>query len=199
MYVCIPKLIFIFAVDVKEGEQSVERDILDNMIDSIADLVVQAMKNCSSQEVILSRACLVLGKLSFRSNYKTALVETPECTEMLKWCLDTYEDNKLIQRCTRDTLIRLGQTVPAKPPKPYRNEEYLSPEKQSSNNNIVSNSEVSTKITDIETPQSPVNNIYADDASISSSISNQSSVIASSAKKKNKGFGFFRNKSKNMG
>ena len=40
-------------VDSKEGDQTEERELLDSMVDSIADLVVQAMKNCCSQEVII--------------------------------------------------------------------------------------------------------------------------------------------------
>ena len=201
-------------VDVKDSEQSEERDILDGMVDSIADLVVQAMKNCSAQEVILSRACLVLGNLSFRTNYKTALVETPECTDMLRWCLDSFEDNKLIQRCTRDTLTRLGQSVPPKASKSPNKEEYPSRGRHSSTDSLASNNTISSKLTHIEPsrqssnnsgpPQSPALesvkgiNSFADDSSVSSNMSNQSSVIANSARRKSKGFGFFRNKSKSM-
>lgn len=85
------------------------------MVESIADLIIQAMKNCCSHEVILSRACLVLGNLSFRKNYKNTLLETPECCDMLEWCMDSYEDNKLIQRCAKDTLQRLGKLMVESP------------------------------------------------------------------------------------
>eukprot|EP00814_Leptocylindrus_danicus_P018861 CAMPEP_0116017012 /NCGR_PEP_ID=MMETSP0321-20121206/7806_1 /TAXON_ID=163516 /ORGANISM="Leptocylindrus danicus var. danicus, Strain B650" /LENGTH=1145 /DNA_ID=CAMNT_0003487147 /DNA_START=20 /DNA_END=3457 /DNA_ORIENTATION=- len=96
--------------------ENLERQILDDMVESIADLIIQAMKNCCSHEVILSRACLVLGNLSFRKNYKNTLLETPECCEMLEWCMDSYEDNKLIQRCAKDTLQRLGKLKVESPP-----------------------------------------------------------------------------------
>lgn len=198
--------------DSKEGDQTEERELLDSMVDSIADLVVQAMKNCCSQEVILSRACLVLGNLSFRSNYKSSLVETPECINMLRWCMETYEDNKLIQRCTRDTLQRVGEIVPPKPSKSKSpgNEASLRKRAQSNESSLNSSTlgQESNQDGPVEkdTAEQPQSTAYmgersrlsssGEDDSISSNYSGRSSVLAKS-KSKGKGFGFFsRSRSK---
>lgn len=196
-----------------EGEQNKEKELLDSMVDSIADLVVQAMKNCCSHEVILSRACLVLGNLSFRKSYKTSLVETPDCMEMLEWCYDTYLENKLIQKCTRDTLVRLGKKFPPKPPKPNKSKSSAAEESSKNTKNNIERSRSSSSsltaalqeqgqisqdsMSNSDTTRTGALTQEDDDVSAITSSSERSSVIASPRQRKSeKRFSFFRSKSK---
>mmetsp|Transcript_16781 Transcript_16781/g.21796 ORF Transcript_16781/g.21796 Transcript_16781/m.21796 type:complete len:363 (+) Transcript_16781:23-1111(+) len=199
--------------DALEGEQNKEKELLDSMVDSIADLVVQAMKNCCSHEVILSRACLVLGNLSFRKSYKTSLVETPDCMEMLEWCYDTYLENKLIQKCTRDTLVRLGKKFPPKPPKPNKSKSSAAEESSKNTKNNIERSRSSSSsltaalqeqgqisqdsMSNSDTTRTGALTQEDDDVSAITSSSERSSVIASPRQRKSeKRFSFFRSKSK---
>ena len=126
--------------------------------------------------------------------------------------METYEDNKLIQRCTRDTLQRVGESVPPKPSKSKSpgNEANLRKRAQSNESSLnsstlgqESNQDGPLEKDTAEQPQSTAYmgersrlSSFGEDDSISSNYSGRSSVLAKS-KSKGKGFGFFsRSRSK---
>ena len=70
-------------------------------------LVVDAMQNFCSSEAILNRACLVLHNLSLTDEYHTTILWTPNCYQMLEWCLRNYRSDHVLQQSARGTLHRL--------------------------------------------------------------------------------------------
>lgn len=92
------------------GEGS-EKEMLDDMVDQIVNLVVLAMKNFCSSEAILNRACLVLHNLSLTQAYHSALLWTPNCYQMLDWCLANYRTDQVLQQSAAGTLHRLQITL----------------------------------------------------------------------------------------
>lgn len=88
-----------------------EKDMLDESVSQIANLVVLAMKNFCASESILNRACLVLHNLSLTEDYHTTLLWTPNGYKMLEWCLANYRTDKLLQRSAAGTLHRLQTTL----------------------------------------------------------------------------------------
>ena len=88
-----------------------EKEVLDNMVDDIINLVVKAMKNFCSSEAILNRACLVLHNLSLTQEYHTSLLWTPNCYQMIEWCLANYTTDQVLQQSASGTLHRLQMTL----------------------------------------------------------------------------------------
>jgi hypothetical protein len=91
-------------------EQS-EREMLDDMVNQIVQLVVTSMKNFCSNEAILNRACLVLHNLSLTPEYHEAILWTPNCYLMLEWCLANYQTDQILQQSAAGTLHRLQTTL----------------------------------------------------------------------------------------
>jgi hypothetical protein len=88
-----------------------EKEMLDDMVDQVVHLVVLAMKNFCSSEAILNRACLVLHNLSLTPEYHEALLWTPNCYQMLDWCLANYRTDQVLQQSAAGTLHRLQMTL----------------------------------------------------------------------------------------
>ena len=88
-----------------------EKQIIDELVGEIADLVVRAMKNFCSSEAILNRACLVLHNLSLTQEYHSTLLWTPNCYQMLEWCLANYRTDQVLQQSASGTLHRLQVTL----------------------------------------------------------------------------------------
>lgn len=96
---------------IREVTDSSEREIIDEAVSEIASLVVQAMKNFCSSEAILNRACLVLHNLSLTHEYHSTLLWTPNCYQMLEWCLTNYRTDQVLQQSATGTLRRLQMTL----------------------------------------------------------------------------------------
>jgi hypothetical protein len=94
-----------------EVNDTSEKEILDEVVGNIAELVVNAMKNFCSSEAILNRACLVLHNLSLTHDYHTTLLFTPNCYQMLEWCLANYRTDQVLQQSATGTLHRLQITL----------------------------------------------------------------------------------------
>ena len=92
------------------GDES-EKEVLDNMVEDITNLVVKAMKNFCSSEAILNRACLVLHNLSLTQEYHSTLLWTPNCYQMIEWCLANYTTDQVLQQSATGTLHRLQMTL----------------------------------------------------------------------------------------
>ena len=91
--------------------QNSEVEMLDESIEDITNLVVVAMKNFCSSEAILNRACLVLHNLSLNVAYHKVLLLTPNCYQMLEWCIGNYRHDNVLQQSACGTLSRLQQTI----------------------------------------------------------------------------------------
>merc|ERR1712238_278731 len=79
------------------GEKS-EKEMLDASVGQISNLGVQVMKNFCPSEAILNRASLVLHNLSLNVEYHTILLWTPNCYQMLEWCLGNYPHDHVLQQ-----------------------------------------------------------------------------------------------------
>jgi hypothetical protein len=93
------------------GSNSSESEILDDSVENICNLVVIAMKNFCSSEAILNRACLVLHNLSLNQKYHHVLLWTPNCYQMIEWCLANYRQDTILQQSGGGTLQRLQLTL----------------------------------------------------------------------------------------
>jgi len=78
--------------------QNSEVEMLDESIEDITNLVVVAMKNFCSSEAILNRACLVLHNLSLNVAYHKVLLLTPNCYQMLEWCIGNYRHDNVLSK-----------------------------------------------------------------------------------------------------
>lgn len=94
------------------GETS-EKEMLDANVGQISNLVVASMKNFCSSEAILNRACLVLHNLSLNEEYHSILLWTPNCYQMLEWCLGNYPHDHVLQQSAGGTIQRLNATLSA--------------------------------------------------------------------------------------
>jgi len=94
------------------GELS-EKEMLNASVGQISNLVVVAMKNFCSSEAILNRACLVLHNLSLNEEYHSILIWTPNCYQMLEWCLGNYPHDLVLQQSAGGTIQRLNATLSA--------------------------------------------------------------------------------------
>eukprot|EP00978_Attheya_sp_CCMP212_P027003 scaffold89939_cov54-Attheya_sp.AAC.1 len=88
-----------------------EREMQDENVSQIANLVVVAMKNFCSSEAILNRACLVLHNLSLNEDYHTTLLWTTNCYQMLEWCIANYRHDHVLQQSAGGTIQRLQATL----------------------------------------------------------------------------------------
>jgi hypothetical protein len=96
-----------------EAGETTEREMLDASVGQITNLVVVAMKNFCSSEAILNRACLVLHNLSLNEEYHGTLLWTPNCYQMLEWCIGNYPHDHVLQQSAGGTLNRLNATLSA--------------------------------------------------------------------------------------
>ena len=92
-------------------EDSSEREMLEDTVDQLVGLVVAAMKTFCASEAILNRACLVLHNLSLTQEFHEPLVLTPNCYQMLEWCLANYPTDQVLQQSAAGTLHRLQITL----------------------------------------------------------------------------------------
>jgi hypothetical protein len=90
-----------------------EKEMLDASVGQISNLVVVAMKNFCSSEAILNRACLVLHNLSLNEDYHSILLWTPNCYQMLEWCIGNYPHDHVLQQSAGGTIQRLNSTLSA--------------------------------------------------------------------------------------
>lgn len=88
-----------------------EKEMLDESVGQITNLVVVSMKNFWSSEAILNRACLVLHNLSLNESYHRVLIWTPNCYQMLEWCIGNYRRDAVLQQSAGGTLQRLQMTL----------------------------------------------------------------------------------------
>jgi hypothetical protein len=93
------------------GIDTTEREMLDEVVDQIINLVVLSMMNYCANEAILNRACLVLHNLSLSPSYHSAMIWTPNCYQMLEWCLGNYRTDQVLQQSAAGTLHRLQTTL----------------------------------------------------------------------------------------
>jgi len=93
------------------NNEATEKEIIDELVGEIGDLVVRAMTNFCSSEAILNRACLVLHNLSLTPGYHETLLWTPNCYQMLEWCLANYRTDQVLQQSASGTLNRLQTTL----------------------------------------------------------------------------------------
>lgn len=99
------------AVSAGEIGESSEKEILDESVGHIANLVVVAMKIFCSSEAIMNRACLVLHNLSLNDEYHRILLWTPNCYQMLEWAMGNYRFDQVLQQSAGGTLQRLQRTL----------------------------------------------------------------------------------------
>ena len=92
-----------------------ERDMLDEMVVPLVDLVVRCMKTFCSSGAILNRACLVLHNLSLAQEYHRHLLMAPYCYQMLEWCVGNYRTDQILQQSAAGTLHRLQSTLSSDP------------------------------------------------------------------------------------
>jgi len=97
--------------DGRKTRTSIEKEMLDENVGKIAQLVVLAMKNFCTTKAILNRACLVLHNLSLNREYHSTLLWIPSCYEMLQWTMTNYPNDKVIEQSASGTLQRLQQTL----------------------------------------------------------------------------------------
>mmetsp|Transcript_28933 Transcript_28933/g.69834 ORF Transcript_28933/g.69834 Transcript_28933/m.69834 type:complete len:481 (-) Transcript_28933:1362-2804(-) len=93
------------------NNKTTEKEIIDELVGEIGNLVVRAMTNFCSSEAILNRACLVLHNLSLTPGYHETLLWTPNCYQMLEWCLANYRTDQVLQQSASGTLNRLQATL----------------------------------------------------------------------------------------
>jgi len=94
-----------------ELNETTQKEIIDELVRDIASLVVHVMKNFCSSEAILNRACLVLHNLSLTEEYHVILLWTPQCYQMLEWCVANYRSDQVLQQSATGTLHRLQSTL----------------------------------------------------------------------------------------
>jgi len=103
------------AADIREQVGDVndctEKEMLDEAVVHITNLVVVSMRNFCGSEAILNRACLVLHNLSLNEKYHRVLLWTPNCYQMLEWCIANYRNDMVLQRSAGGTLQRLQNTI----------------------------------------------------------------------------------------
>jgi len=96
-----------------ELNETTEKEIIDELVGDVASLVVHVMKNFCSSEAILNRACLVLHNLSLTDDYHVILLWTPQCYQMLEWCVANFRSDQVLQQSATGTLHRLQSTLAA--------------------------------------------------------------------------------------
>merc|ERR1712166_1333420 len=96
-----------------ELNETTEKEIIDDLVEDVASLVVRVMKNFCSSEAIINRACLVLHNLSLTEDYHSILLWTPQCYQMLEWCVANFRSDQVLQQSATGTLHRLQSTLAA--------------------------------------------------------------------------------------
>jgi hypothetical protein len=96
-----------------ELNETTEKEIIDELVGDVASLVVHVMKNFCSSEAIINRACLVLHNLSLTDEYHCILLWTPQCYQMLEWCVANFRSDQVLQQSATGTLHRLQSTLAA--------------------------------------------------------------------------------------
>ena len=81
--------------------------VLDTLREKIAKLSVAAMKTFWSSESILNRGCLVIHNLSQSPIFIRTLLDTPDCYQMLKYCLENHSTDMVLRRSVSSTLQRM--------------------------------------------------------------------------------------------
>jgi hypothetical protein len=81
--------------------------VLDTLREKIAKLSVAAMKTFWSSESILNRGCLVIHNLSQSPVFIRTLLDTPDCYQMLKYCLENHSTDMVLRRSVSSTLQRM--------------------------------------------------------------------------------------------
>ena len=84
-----------------------ETSVLDKLREKIAKLSVAAMKIFWSSESILNRGCLVIHNLSQSAEFIRTLLHTPDCCQMLKYCLENHSTDRVLRRSVASTLQRM--------------------------------------------------------------------------------------------
>jgi len=84
-----------------------EKELIDEHSAEIINSVVVAMKTFCASGAILNRACLVLHNLSLFDEHLPALIRTPNCYQMLEWCLANFTSDETLQQSASRTLQRL--------------------------------------------------------------------------------------------
>jgi len=115
-----------------DDDTSTEKEVLDELVERIVELVVRAMKTFCSSESILNRACLVLHNLSLRQEYHPSLLWTPNCYQMLEWCMSNYRSDQVLQQSAAGTLHRLQLTLSSSETLRHRFNSALAAEQQMS-------------------------------------------------------------------
>jgi len=95
----------------EESNETTEKEIIDELVGDIAGLVIRVMKNFCSSEAIINRACLVLHNLSLTEDYHVILLWTPQCYQMLEWCVANYRTDQVLQQSATGTLYRLQSAL----------------------------------------------------------------------------------------
>jgi len=99
------------AIQPVPAQESSEKEMMDEMVDQVVNLVVLAMKNFCASEAILNRACLVLHNLSLAPEYHSALLWAPNCYQLLEWTMANYPQDQVLQQSAAGTLHRLQITL----------------------------------------------------------------------------------------
>lgn len=89
-----------------------EKDVLDESVQEICNLVVTALKNFHhSCETIKNRAFLVLHNLSLTPDYLPILLWTPYCYKLLTQYADNEESDKVLRKSAMSTKRRLDDLL----------------------------------------------------------------------------------------
>lgn len=97
-----------------------ETAVLSKLGARIAQLSVSAMKNFWSSEAILNRGCLVVHNLSQSSEFMPALLETPNCYQILEWCVTNHSTDRVLRRSVSSTLQRMQYYLDQHPEEQHR-------------------------------------------------------------------------------
>ena len=81
--------------------------VLNSLRAKIANLSVSAMKKFHTSESILNRGCLVIHNLSRTPECIRMLLDTPDCPQILKYCLENHSTDKVLRRSVFKTLQRM--------------------------------------------------------------------------------------------
>jgi hypothetical protein len=103
----------------------IETAVLIRLGARIAKLSVSAMKNFWSIEAILNRGCLVIHNLSQSPEFIPTLLETPNCYEILEFCVTNRSTDRVLRRSVSSTLQRMQNYLDQHPEEQRRFSIYL--------------------------------------------------------------------------
>ncbi len=81
--------------------------VLNSLRAKIANLSICAMKKFHTNESILNRGCLVIHNLSRSPECIRMLLDTPNCPQILQYCLENHSTDKVLRRSVYKTLQRM--------------------------------------------------------------------------------------------